>query len=171
MQRWAPFSRRCARRTGRPFRDHALCRVDDVCAVSSVRTNETRSRGVNDPLPKGLGTGFGGWQRGSLTPPMPASLLPTAALSATRAAQSAARCSAAKSHTGTNIAESTRLAATLTRRRGWKRNGSPGRGTLLPSLCSPIFRDIHTQFAYTRCSGVHRGPHLYRDSRGLPGGR
>jgi hypothetical protein len=44
------------------------------------------------------GTSTGGWQRGSLTPQMPPSLFLTAALTATRAAQSAARCTAAKSH-------------------------------------------------------------------------
>ena len=83
------------------------------------------------------GTGFGGWQRGSLTPQMPPPLLLTAALTSTRAAQSAARCSPTKSHTAKNIAESTRLATTLTRPRGWERTGRQGGGTLLPSLCSP----------------------------------
>jgi hypothetical protein len=41
-----------------------------------------------------LGTVIGGWQRGSLTPRMPPSLLITAAPTATRAAQSAARLTA-----------------------------------------------------------------------------
>jgi hypothetical protein len=49
---------------------------------------------------------------------MSPSVLLTAALIATRAAQSAARCSAAKSHTTKNITESTQPATTLTRWRG-----------------------------------------------------
>ena len=61
----------------------------------------------------------------------------TVALSATRAAQNAARPSAAKSHTAKNIAELTRLALTLTRPRGCERTGRQRGGTLLPSLCSP----------------------------------
>jgi hypothetical protein len=48
-------------------------------------------------------TSTGGWQRGSLTPQMSRSLLQTAALTATRAAQSAARCTAAKSFTHKDI--------------------------------------------------------------------
>jgi hypothetical protein len=111
------------------------------------------------------GSGFGGWQRGSLTPQIPPPLLLTAALTSRWAAQSAARYSAAKSHTAKNIAESTRLALTLTRPRAWKRTGHQGGGTLLPSLCSPLFQDIHTQVAYTGWSGVHRSPHLYSDGR------
>ena len=98
-------------------------------------------------------------------------LLLTAALTATRAAQSAARCSAAKSHTAKNIAESTRLATTLTQPSALEANSRQGGGTLLPSLCSPLVQDIHTQVAYTRWSGVHRGPRVYSDGRGLPGGR
>ena len=57
----------CATQGG-PLPDQAPCPVDDACAVSFVRTNETRSRGVSDPRRTGLGTGFGGWQRGSFTP-------------------------------------------------------------------------------------------------------
>jgi hypothetical protein len=52
------------------------------------------------------GTSTGGWQRGSLTPRMPPSLLLTAALTATRAAQSAARCIAPNPHIAKDIAES-----------------------------------------------------------------
>jgi hypothetical protein len=129
------------------------------------RTTATLILGVSDPHGSRPGTGFGGWQRGSLTPQMPPPLLLTAAHTSTRAAQSAARYSAAKSHTAKNIAESTRLALTLTRPRAWKRTGRQGGGTLLPSLCSPLFQDIHTQVAYTGWSGVHRSPHLYSDGR------
>jgi hypothetical protein len=46
---------------------------------------------------------------------------------------------------------------------GWQR-GSPH----APRCLRP---DIHTQVAYTRSSGVHRGPHLYSYCGGLPGGR
>ena len=129
------------------------------------RTTATPHLGRERPPGSRRGTGIGGWQRGSLTPQMPPPLLLTAALTATRAAQSAARYSAAKSHTAKNIAESTRLALTLTRPRAWKRTGRQGGGTLLPSLCSPLFQDIHTQVAYTGWSGVHRSPHLYSDGR------
>ena len=89
------------------------------------------------PTDRGRGTGFGGWQRGSLTPQMPPPLLLTAALTSTRAAQSAARYSAAKSYTAKNIAGSTHLATTLTRPRAWQRTARQGGGTLLPRLCSP----------------------------------
>ena len=53
---------------GLPVAVLAACPVDGACADYFVRTNETRSRGVNDPRPTGPGTGFGGWQRGSFTP-------------------------------------------------------------------------------------------------------
>ena len=101
------------------------------------RTTATPIWGVSDPHGSRPGTGFGGWQRGSLTPQMPPSLLLTAALTSTRAAQSAARYSAAKSHTAKNIAGSTHLATTLTRPRAWQRTARQGGGTLLPRLCSP----------------------------------
>ena len=48
--------------------------------------------GRERPPKTGPGTVIGGWQRGSLTPQMPPSLLLTAAPTATRAAKSAARC-------------------------------------------------------------------------------
>ena len=47
--------------------------------------------GRERPPKTGPGTAIGGWQRGSLTPQMTPSLLLTAAPTATRAAQSAAR--------------------------------------------------------------------------------
>ena len=52
------------------------------------------------------GTVIGGWQRGSLTPQMPPSLLLTAAPTATRAAKSAARLTAVKLLIAKNIATS-----------------------------------------------------------------
>jgi len=54
-------------------------------------------------------TVIGGWQRGSLTPQMPPSLLVTAAPTATRAAESAARRPAPKSRIDRTIVEATRL--------------------------------------------------------------
>jgi hypothetical protein len=50
------------------------------------RTTATCIWGVGGPPLFNCGTSTGGWQRGSLTPQMSRSLLPTAALSATRAA-------------------------------------------------------------------------------------
>ncbi len=47
--------------------------------------------GRGRPLRRRFGTVIGGWQRGSLTPQMPRSLLLTAAPTAARAANSAAR--------------------------------------------------------------------------------
>ena len=77
------------------------------------------------------------------------SLLLTTALTATRAAQSAARFGAAKSHTAQNIAASTRLATTLTRPRGWQRTVRQ-EGNTAPVSVFPSLQDIHTQIAYTR---------------------
>lgn len=65
---------------------------------SAVPPDDSDMRlGVSDPLFFRRGTSAGGWQRGSPHAPVPHSLLQTAALTATRAAQSAARCPAAKS--------------------------------------------------------------------------
>ena len=69
--------------------------------------------------------------------PDASSLSLTAALTSTRAAQSAAPYSTAKSHTAKNIAGSTHPATTLTRPRAWQRAARQGGGTLLPRLCSP----------------------------------
>jgi hypothetical protein len=52
---------------------------------------------VSDPYQLKHGAVIGGWQRGSLTPQVLSELSVTAALTATRAAQSAARCAVAKS--------------------------------------------------------------------------
>jgi hypothetical protein len=85
------------------------------------RTTMTRIQGVSDPLRIRRGTAIGGWQRGSLTPQMPPPLLLTTALTARRAAQSAARCTGTKSHTAKNIAKSTRLTTMLPRPRSCQR--------------------------------------------------
>ena len=61
---------------------------------------------MSDPLQTRPGTVIGGWQRGSLTPQMPPSLLLTAAPTATRAAKSAARLTAVKLLIAKNIATS-----------------------------------------------------------------
>ena len=63
--------------------------------------------GCERPLLFKRGTSTGGWQRGSLTPQLSRSLLQTGALTATRAAQSAARCTAAKPFTRKDIDQST----------------------------------------------------------------
>src|SRR3954471_15666475 len=68
LRRWAPIPRRCARRAGIPLRDQAPCRIDDECAVTFVRTNETRSRGVSDPVRAGLRAKSGAAETGSLPP-------------------------------------------------------------------------------------------------------
>jgi hypothetical protein len=52
------------------------------------------------------GTVIGGWQRGSLTPQMPPSLLLTGALTATTGGTKRRRCTALKSQTAKNIATS-----------------------------------------------------------------
>ena len=77
---------------GIPLRDQAACRVDDECAVTFVRTNETRSRGVSDPLGAGLRAKSGAAETGSLTPRLPR-LRPRRLLPAPRAAKTAARSS------------------------------------------------------------------------------
>ena len=65
--------------------------LDDVTDTTQVRrTNVTCIWGVSDPLQLDHGAKKGGWQRGALTPQMPPSLLLTAALTPTRAAQGAA---------------------------------------------------------------------------------
>jgi hypothetical protein len=58
------------------------------------------------PPKTGRGTVIGGWQRGSLTPQMPPSLLLTAEPTATRAANSAARLRVVKLLIAKNIATS-----------------------------------------------------------------
>ena len=58
------------------------------------------------PYQVNLGAVFGGWQRGSLTPQITGPPLPTDALTATRAAQKAARCTAEKPLTRKDIDQS-----------------------------------------------------------------
>ena len=74
------------------------CGALDNCQRHAVfvRTNETSVLGVSEHLQLDHGAKKGGWQRGSLTPQMPPSLPRTAASTETRAAQSAARFTAAK---------------------------------------------------------------------------
>lgn len=62
--------------------------------------------GRERPPNTGRGTVIGGWQRGSLTPQRLRSLRQMAAVTATRAAQSAARHTATKSLTRKNIDQS-----------------------------------------------------------------
>jgi hypothetical protein len=102
------------------------------------RTIATCIWGVSDPLPTGPGTGSGGWQRGSLTPQMPPSLLPTAALTSTRAAKSAARLTAVKSNNGQDIAEVTALVLTLYRHRLLATEQRATKGTTAPASVVPL---------------------------------
>jgi hypothetical protein len=90
----------------------ALADVTDEARF--CRTTATWMWGVSDPRKTRSGTVIGGWQRGSLTPQMPPSQLPTPALVATRAAQGAARCNAAKSYGVKDMVESVWRATTLT---------------------------------------------------------
>src|SRR5262245_33810244 len=71
LRLWAAVSRRCARQTSDPLHDQAAGRVDDERAVTFVRTNETRSRGVSDPIGAGLRAKLGPAEPGSLTPRLP----------------------------------------------------------------------------------------------------
>ena len=70
------------------------------------RTKATCIWGVSDPYQLKHGAVIGGWQRASLTPQMPPSLLTTAAPTAPRAAKSAARSTEVKSLIANNIATS-----------------------------------------------------------------
>jgi len=108
------------------------------------------------------GTSTGGWQRGSLTPQMPSSLLLTAALTATRAAQSAARCTAAKSLTRKDIDQSILQSTTFTMPRASTTTSATRRGTQLPRLCSPHFR----QSSVVSDRNQETGRRVYGGARG-----
>ena len=84
-----------------------------------------------------LGTVIGGWQRGSLTPQMPPSLLLTAALTAIRAANSAARLTGVNMLITKNIATPPTDAITFLSWLVDQRTAHEQGGPLLPSLCSP----------------------------------
>ena len=83
------------------------------------------------------GTEIGGWQRGSLTPRMPPSLLITAAPTATRAAKDAARIDRVKLLIAKYIAASPTDAITFLSQLVGQRIAHEQGGPLLPSLCSP----------------------------------
>ncbi len=126
--------------------DTGLALGDVTDEARFCRTTATHTSGVSDPHESRRGTRIGGWQRGSLTPQMSPPLLCTAALTATRAAQSAARRSAAKSHTSKNIAESTRL---VSRRHGRAlggelvaREGEQSSPVCVPLSCGTIIRKL-----------------------------
>jgi hypothetical protein len=129
------------------------------------RTTATLIPGVSDPHGSRPGTGFGGWQRGSLTPQMPPPLLLTAALTfdgggTERRPVQRSEVAHRKEHRRINaprtyVDPAARLEA----------NRSPRRGNTAPKSVFPLFQDIHTQVAYTEWSGVHRSPHLYSDGR------
>jgi hypothetical protein len=84
------------------------------------------------------GTVIGGWQRGSLTPRMPPSLLPTTAPTATRAANSAARLTVVKLLIAKNIAVHRLTQSRSSRGSLISEPRTSKGGPLLPSLCSPL---------------------------------
>jgi hypothetical protein len=84
-----------------------------------------------------LGTVIGGWQRGSLTPQMPPSLLPAIAPTATRAANSAARLTVVKLLIAKNIATSPTEAITFLSRLVEQRTAHEQGGTTAPESVFP----------------------------------
>ena len=122
------------------------------------RTTETPNPGVDSPRIEAR-TGSGGWQRGSLTPQMPTSLLLTAAPTATRAAKSAARLTAVKSLIAKNIATSPNDAITFLWRLVDQRTAHEQGGPLLPSLWSPLLF-----FAFADSAGVQRSENSHLNS-------
>ena len=115
--------------------------------------------GRERPPKTGRGTMIGGWQRGSLTPQMPPSLLLTAAPTATRAAKSAARLTAVKLLIAKNIATSPTDAITFLSRLVDQRTAHEQGGPLLPSLCSPLLF-----FAFADSAGVQRSENSHLNS-------
>ncbi len=103
--------------------------------------------GRERPLPTGPGTGSGGWQRGSLTPEMPPSLLLTAAPTAMRAANSAARCTAVKLLIAKNIVTSPAAALHVLLAPRLNTQPRTSRGTTAPESVFPPpflrFRQLH----------------------------
>ena len=96
-----------------------------------------------------------GWQRGSLTPQMPPSLLLTAALDCD--AGGTERRPLHRSEVATSqrtSPNSTRLATTLTPPRAWQRTARQGGGTLLPRLCSPSPFLLSFKVGYCATPGV-----------------
>jgi hypothetical protein len=92
--------RRCARA-------RIMRRIRQGAGTRAVLPDERdMNLGRERPPKSWRGTVIGGWQRGSLTPQMPPSLLLTAVPTATRAANSAARLTAVKSLIANNIAAS-----------------------------------------------------------------
>lgn len=95
--------------------------------------------GRERPPKTGRGTVIGGWQRGSLTPQMPPSLLLTAAATATRAAKSAALFTRAKLLIVRNIAKCDVPSRSRGPRVGQTKYAIDAGGPLLPGLWSPRF--------------------------------
>src|SRR5687767_13078147 len=83
------------------------------------------------------GTVIGGWQRGSLTPQMPPSLLPPTAPTASRAANSAARLTVVKLLIAKNIATSPTDAMTSVSRLVAQRTAREQGGTTAPESVFP----------------------------------
>ena len=106
--------------------------------------------GRERPPPNRPGTGSGGWQRGSLTPQLPPSLLPTAAQIATRAAKSAARLTVVKLLIAKNIATSPTDAITFLSQLVEQRTAHEQGGPLLQGLWSPRFFFAFVDFEASR---------------------
>ena len=123
---------------GLPVAVLAACPVDGACADYFVRTNETRSRGVNDPRPRGPGTGFGGWQRGSFTPRLPLHCRRGLTAHATRGTKRRAISVSPTRFAFNNMRDTRSDRHVLVVERYGDLLRAPGGGTLLPSLCSPL---------------------------------
>ena len=120
-----------------PLRDQALCRVDDECAVTFVRTNETRSRGVSDPRHGRARDRVRGVAEGVAHAPAATPLLTGLHRTRTRGKKRRANFPSATAfthnnmrnvslaHTASGLAPLTRLAK------------DPGGGPLLPTLSVP----------------------------------
>jgi hypothetical protein len=109
-----PVSRADGSSERRRARGRIMRRTRQVPGPGAVPPDERDMRLGGERPPKiGRGTVIGGWQRGSLTPQMPRSLLPTAARTVTRAANNAARLRAVKLLLAKNIATSPAETITL----------------------------------------------------------
>jgi hypothetical protein len=125
----------CRRARGRIMR-----RTRRVPGPGAVPPDERDMRLGRERPPKiGRRTVIGGWQRGSLTPQMPPSLLLTAAPTATPAAKSAAFSTRAKLLIVRNIAKCDHPSRSRSPRVRQTKSAIEAGGPLLPGLWSPRF--------------------------------
>ena len=103
-------------------------------------------------------TSTGGWQRGSLTPLDVSVSAADGRADRDTGGTGRRRVQRSEVARAKNITESTQLATTLIGGAVGGEHRSPGRGNTAPKSVFPSSQDIHTQVAYTRKSGVHRGP-------------